>query len=85
MIERSPKGKERNIAKDAGLALATLVALGGLANLAVSSGKRNNIKERAGGKCESCGTSVSDADAIIGHMDHSARKDGRYKLMYINR
>jgi hypothetical protein len=78
VTERSPKGKERSLIKDAGLVLAALVALGGVANMAASVDRRKEVVERSKGKCENCGVEINNDETIVGHLDHLNKGDGRY-------
>lgn len=78
MVERSPKRKERSLIKDAGFALASLVVLGGLANMAASVERRKEVVMRSNGKCENCGVEISNDETIVGHLDHLNLKNGRY-------
>lgn len=53
--------------------LLWLLAVGSLVSLsfgAASGGAKRLVKERAGGKCESCGEVVGNR-GVIGHLDHT--------------
>jgi hypothetical protein len=67
--------KKRKLIKDTGLAFSALAILGGIANFAVSSGRRKAVLERANGKCEGCGKEIDEDETIIGHLLHYDGKD----------
>lgn len=50
--------------------LLSIGVLAGLSFGAASGGAKRLVRERAGGRCESCGSPV-DNGGIVGHLDHT--------------
>lgn len=75
LIERSKDRKEGlgKVAKDAAFIFGALAVLCGVATAAgeISISKKRKRKEVASNICESCGTQLTKAEGIIGHLDHA--------------
>jgi len=55
-----------------------LLALGAIVGVAFSSasqGAKREVRERASGRCESCGIRLNEDESIVGHMDHTRISD----------
>ncbi|MBT6756296.1 MAG: hypothetical protein HOA85_03390 [Candidatus Pacebacteria bacterium] len=79
-VERSKNRKESlgKVAKDAAFIFGALAVLGTLATAAAGTDRRKEVVARSEGKCENCGVKITNDESIVGHLDHDARRNGRY-------